>query len=75
MPINLECEVCRSDISISGFDEKKDIVIIAKCHNCLSIIKITKEKGKVTKVEVKKKTHHDGFNSRFNKYDPEDFAR
>jgi len=75
MPITFDCTECNSELSITGYDDKEDVVIFVKCHNCLSDVKIVKEKGEVKEIEIKGKKHYSGFTSGFNKYTPEDINR
>jgi len=75
MSINLDCTECKSEISVSGYDDKDDITIFVKCHNCLADVKIVKENGEIKEIEVKGKKHYSGFTSAFNKYQPDDMDR
>ena len=51
MALEVTCVSCKSDISVSGYDDKDSIVIYCKCRNCLANLKIEKEEGEVIHME------------------------
>lgn len=75
MPINFDCTECKSEISVTGYDEQDDVVIQSKCRNCLADVTVTKKGGEVKEIEIKGKKHYMGFTSGFNKYTPDDMNR
>lgn len=75
MPIRFDCDQCKNEVSVSGWDEKRDVVIYSKCPNCLANIKITKEDGVTTAIEIIAGPPPKGFTSAFGKYTADDYGR